>query len=195
MFTGIIKATTRVKKHERKRGSLFLTLQTPKNWKVKPGNSIATNGVCLTVKTVGRGFYTTELMDETLKKTTFGPAVPRKVNVERSLRLTDFLDGHLLQGHVDGTGKILKIEQKGSSKIYKFSFPQAFRKLLAPKGSIGVDGISLTVVDVGKGWFTVSLVDYTIKHTTLGQKKLDEWVNLEFDMIAKYLKQLVHPVK
>lgn len=192
MFSGIIKAVAQVRKAKKKNGSLFLIIEKPKGWIIKPGESIATNGVCLTVKKVNKDDYLTELMPQTLKKTSFGKQIPQKVNLEQSLRLVDKLGGHLVLGHVDAVGKMQNIIWKDTSKIYRFSFPKKFAKLIAEKGSIAVDGISLTVVDVGKDWFTVSLVDYTTRHTTLGKKKIGDLVNLEFDIIAKYLEKLIN---
>lgn len=191
MFTGIIKNITTIEHSETKNGSLFLTIQKPQDWQIHEGDSICTNGVCLTVKTIQGNTYTTELMTETLNKTTYGKEVPQKVNIEQSLRMGDTLDGHLVFGHVDSIGEILDIKPVDNSRIYKFSFPKENANLLAPKGSIAVDGISLTVVDVGEDWFTVSLVDYTINHTSLGDKKIGEKVNLEFDMLAKYVARMM----
>lgn len=187
MFTGIIKAIGRIVKTQRKAGSLFLTIQKPKGWKLKPGDSVAADGVCLTVKQVNQNNYTTELMPETLRKTYFGKTTPKELNLEQSLRLSDRLGGHLVLGHVDAVGTLEKIKNITSSKIFRISFPSKFRKLVALKGSIAVDGVSLTLIDVWKDRFTVSLVDYTLKHTTLGEKEVKDFVNLEFDIIAKYL--------
>ncbi len=192
MFTGIIKARAQVKKAENRDGSLFLTIATPKSWRIKPGDSVATDGVCLTVKKVGRGAYLTELMPETLSKTSFGERVPTKVNLEPSLKFSDLLGGHLVLGHVDAAGKIESIKVQGASKVYKVSFPKQFDKFVADKGNVAVDGVSLTIVKAKKNWFTVSLVDYTLKHTVLGIKQTGQIVNLEFDLIAKYLSRLIN---
>lgn len=187
MFTGIIRAVGQVIAAQKKSGGLFLTVAKPKDWEIRPGDSIATNGVCLTVRTVSRNSYTSELMPETLARTCFGRTIPKELNLEQSLRLSDRLGGHLVTGHIDALGQIQKILPAGLSEVYQISFPPEFAKLLAAKGSIAVDGVSLTVVQVGKNWFTVSLVDFTLKHTTLGQKKVRDFVNLEFDIIAKYI--------
>ncbi len=187
MFTGIIRAITQVKKAEKQSGSLLLTFAAPKGWKIGEGDSIATNGVCLTVKKIGSGWYQTELMPETLIKTTFGVAVPTKVNLEQSLRLGDRMDGHLVAGHVDAVGKVKEVTARGQSKVYEFQFPPEFKNLLAPKGSVTVDGVSLTVVEIRKNSFTVSLVTYTLEHTNLGGKAAGDVVNLEFDILAKYI--------
>lgn len=190
MFTGIVEAKASVRSSNKK-GSLFLTIEKPKNWKIKAGDSISMDGVCLTVKKIGSFDFTSELMPETLSKTYFGRQVPKKVNLERSLRVGSRLGGHFILGHVDTVGKIEEVKFSGLSKIDKISFPKQFAKFVAQKGSISVDGVSLTVVDVGANWFTVSLVDYTVKHTTLGEKKKGGLVNLEFDMLAKYLIRLI----
>ncbi len=190
MFTGIIRATAEVKKAEHKDGSLFLTITIPKGWRIKSGDSIAADGVCLTVKKVDKNDYITGLMPETLKRTYFGKVIPKELNLERSLRLLDRIDGHLVSGHVDAIGKIQTIKPVGHAKIYKISFPEKFGKLVTEKGSVAVDGISLTVVGASGNWFSVSLVDYTLSHTTLGRKQPGDMVNLEFDMIAKYLRTL-----
>jgi len=192
MFSGIVSAISQIKKRQTKNDCLFLTISKPKNWKIKPGDSICSDGVCLTVKTVAKTTYTTELMPETLDKTYFNNANYNHVNLERSLKLNSLLDGHLVTGHVDALGKIKKITKRGDSKIYQISYPKKFNKYVAEKASVAVDGISLTVVDVGTNWFTISLVDYTLTHTTIGQKKVGDLIHLEFDIIAKYLEKLLY---
>ncbi|MCK5356820.1 MAG: riboflavin synthase [Elusimicrobiales bacterium] len=191
MFSGIVQAISKIQKKRVKNGCLFLTIKKPKGWDIKPGNSICSDGVCLTVKKVGKTNYTTELMPETLDKTYFSKANYKNINLEPSLRLNDLLDGHLVTGHVDVIGKIIKITPRGDSKIYKIKFPKKFAKYVAEKASIAVDGISLTVVDVGNNWFTASFVDYTLSHTTIGMKKINNLVHLEFDILAKYLDKLL----
>ena len=187
MFSGIISAIAKIEKSQMKNGSLFLTIQKPRGWRVKPGDSIATDGICLTVKSIKRNTYTTELMDETLKKTIFGKKIPKTVNVEKSLGVSSLLDGHIVQGHIDTTGKIAQIKKIGKSKLITFSYPKEFSHLIAPKGSIAIDGISLTIVEAKMGACTVSFVDYTLQHTTMGKKNVNDPVNIEFDIIAKYL--------
>lgn len=190
MFSGIIHAISKIEKKELKNDSLFLTIKKPIGWKIKRGDSIATDGVCLTVKKVLKNLYVTELMPETLDKTYFLNNTYTYVNLEKSLTLKDALDGHLVTGHVDTIGTIAEIKKRGQSKIFKVYFPKKFTKYVVEKGSIAVDGISLTVVDVGINWFTVSLVEYTLEHTILGMKKVHEEVHLEFDILAKYLEKL-----
>lgn len=191
MFTGIITHTTEIISSEKKDGSLFLTFNTPKGIVLKNGDSVSTNGVCLTVSSIKGNTYTTELMEETLKKSSFGKSIPDLVNLEKPMKLNGTLDGHIVQGHVDTVGMLESVTPHERSAVLRFTFPRKYAKYVAAKGSITVDGISLTVVDVGPIWFTVSLVDYTLNHTTLGSKKPGEPVNLEFDIIAKYVERMI----
>ncbi|MCK5591989.1 MAG: riboflavin synthase, partial [Candidatus Pacebacteria bacterium] len=169
MFTGIIKKLSSVENVSSDNGSLFVTIRIPKNWKVWKGESIAINGVCSTVKSLTKKDFIVEYMPETIKKTTvenFKKGGP--VNLEKSLRMNDLLDGHLVQGHIDTTGRILEIKKVRGSKVIKIKIPVSFMKFVADKGSITVDGTSLTVVKAGKDWFTISLVSYTLENTNLG---------------------------
>lgn len=191
MFTGIITATTCVIDSKREKSSLFMTFERPEGWEIKPGDSICTNGTCLTVKDFTDTTYIVELMTETLKKTTFGETIPEMVNLEQSLAIGDRMDGHFVTGHVDAVGQITNIEQDGDSKIFTVQVPTEFMHLLASKGSVTVDGVALTVVDVGDDWFTVWLVDYTLQHTTLGSMEQGTQVNLEFDILAKYTERML----
>lgn len=192
MFTGIIEAIAPVEKKTARGGSLVLLIAAPRGWKVRAGDSIATNGVCLTVRRVARGAaWETELMPETLARTAFGKEVPKAVNLERSLTLGSALGGHLVTGHVDAVGKITKVAPRGASRMYTISFPARFARLVAEKGSIAVDGVSLTVVDAGRDCCTVGLVDYTLGATTLGSKGAGALVNIEFDILAKYVARLM----
>lgn len=188
MFTGIIKKTARVKKTSWQAGSLFVEIKIPSGWKIKEGESISINGVCSTVKKVDKSNFTIEYMPETVRKTTVsGYKNGTEVNLERSLRLGELMDGHIVQGHVDCVGKIIEVNKVKKSKVIKIKVPKAFMKFLAPKGSISVDGISLTIVDSKKDWFSVSLVSYTLENTNLGNIKVGEKVNIETDAIAKYI--------
>jgi riboflavin synthase len=192
MFTGIIKKLSTVLNVQNKKGSLFVSIQKPAGWKIGLGDSISINGVCSTVKEMDKKSFMVEYMPETLKKTTVGEFVKgTKVNLEKSLKMSDLLDGHLVQGHVDCRGKIIEIKKVKESKVMKISVPQKFMKLIAPKGSVSVDGISLTVVDTGSNWFTVSLVSYTLDNTNLGSVKEGDEVNIETDVIAKYIFNII----
>lgn len=191
MFTGIIQTVAPVIKSASKDGSLHLTVEKPKSWKFRLGDSIALDGVCLTVSALSSSRFEMVLMPETLKKTTFGHRIPKNVNLEMCLKVSDLLGGSLVLGHVDTLGKVLTITSKRGSCVYKIGFPKKFRYLAVEKGSIVVDGISLTVVDVGADWLTVALIPYTLENTTITSKKVGDKVNLEFDAIAKYISAAV----
>ena len=195
MFTGIVQAIAGVRKAAQKNNGLVLAIEKPKGWKIAKGDSIAADGVCLTVARVIKGGYLVELMPETLKKTYFAKNAPEKVNLERPLRLSDLLGGHLVSGHIDAVGVIRETKQVGASRVYKINYPKKFQLLIVKKGSISVDGISLTLTDIGPAWFKVSLVDHTLKHTTIVSKKIGDFVNLEFDIIAKYLNRFMKYAK
>ena len=188
MFTGIIKNVSQVLKAEKKNGSLFLTIKKPKGWDIKLGDSISTDGVCLTIAKINKNNYVCELMTETLNKSYFGIFIPEWVNLEQSIKLGEKLDGHFVLGHIDTRGKIKSITKSKSGVIYKISFPSKYSRLVVSKGSIAIDGISLTVASItGTNHFSVSLIDYTLSHTSLGRKKAGDPVNLEFDILGKYL--------
>lgn len=194
MFTGIIAATGKIKKSRLAAGGLVLTVEKPKGWKARLGDSITVSGVCSTVKSLNGGL-TFEYMPESLAKTNVGSLRPGDlVNLERSMRAGDRLDGHIVQGHVDTTGVVGKVTPLGNSFVYRIKLAakdKNFMKYLAPKGSVAVEGISLTVVDVGKDYFTVHIIPYTQEHTNLRQKYAGDKVNLEFDVLMKYLARLV----
>lgn len=192
MFTGIIKKLSVIEKISRQGRSLFVFIKIPKGWKVWKGESMSINGVCSTVKNFNKTGFEVEYMPETIKKTTVSNFQKGTlINLEKSLKINDLLDGHLVQGHVDFKANILSLKSKGRSKILKISVPIKFMKFIAEKGSVAVDGISLTVVDTGADWFTVSLVSYTLENTNLGKIKTGEYVNIETDIIAKYLNKLI----
>ncbi len=187
MFTGIVQSTVQIKAVRKTDGFVRLTIQTPRSWKLKAGDSVAVDGVCLTVEKKARGTWTAMLMSETLSKTSFGVRIPPRVNLERPMRLGGSLDGHLVQGHVDTVGRVLANASHQNNHLLKIAYPKKFSRLLVPKGSVAIDGVSLTVVAVTRTWFTTALVDYTLAHTTLGEKKPGDGVNLEFDILAKYI--------
>lgn len=193
MFTGIIKKVSSVENVSYKGNSLFMSIKIPQGWKVWEGESIAINGVCSTIKKLDKKTFVVEYMPETIKKTTVGSFKKGTlVNLEKSLKFNDLVDGHLVQGHVDTTGEVFKVYKVKSSKVLKISVPEKFMKFIAEKGSIAVDGISLTVVDTGKNWFTVSLVSYTLENTNLGIIKVGDEMNIETDILAKYIAKLLN---
>lgn len=186
MFTGIIRETVKVKKAQVRKSGMVLEMVCPK-FKTSAGQSLSVNGVCSTViKT--RPHLEFEYIPETLKCSNLGLLKPGDlVNLEPSLKLDDTLDGHLVLGHIDATGKIISIKTEGNSRIFKISVPSRFSKYLAPKGSVAVEGVALTVAGISRNFFTVKLIPYTLHHTNLAWKKTGQSVNLEFDILAKYL--------
>ncbi len=193
MFTGIIRGMGEVKEVKRQKGlGLSAVVSKPANWKVKAGDSISVNGVCSTVKLLDTECLNFEYMPETLAKTNLLQL--RKgdlVNLEQSLRLSDRLDGHFVLGHVDTTGEILSIKSEGNSKVFKIRISaKNFTKFLAPKGSVTVEGVAFTIVEVPKAFFTIKIIPYTLAHTNLSKKKKGDMLNIEFDILAKYLEKL-----
>jgi len=156
------------------------------------GDSIAVNGVCLTVVDFGGGEFTADVMAETLGRSSLGAlTVGSRVNLERPMALGGRLGGHLVQGHVDGTGTILQRQPSANWEVVRISLPADLSRYVVEKGSITVDGISLTVVDAGSDHFTVSLIPTTLALTTLGSKQAGDPVNLEVDVLAKYVERLL----
>ncbi|OGH92601.1 MAG: riboflavin synthase subunit alpha [Candidatus Magasanikbacteria bacterium RIFOXYD2_FULL_39_9] len=192
MFTGIIKKTSVIKDLYKKGENLFASVTKEKDWPVELGQSISINGVCSTVKSFDKTSFLVEWMPETLKKTSVNSFKKgTMVNLETSLNMSTMLDGHIVQGHVDTVGKVIEIKPKKDSRVIKIKLPAKFMKFIADKGSVAVDGISLTVVDTGRDWFTVSLVSYTISHTNFLNTKKGDLVNIETDVLAKYIHKLL----
>lgn len=159
----------------------------------KIGESIATNGVCLTVTELGEDFYKADVMVETIKSTTFKNLKRgEKLNLERALSPAKRLDGHIVQGHVDGLGEIISILNHGNEIVYRIKFDSDNFKYIAPKGSISLDGISLTVSRVGEKYFEVSIIPTTIRDTNLINKKVGDMINIETDIIGRYVYNFVN---
>ncbi|EKE19776.1 MAG: hypothetical protein ACD_8C00107G0003 [uncultured bacterium] len=192
MFTGIIKKVSTVENVSQKNESLFVEIKKPKGWKVWLGQSIAINGVCSTVKTLGKESFVVEYMPETIAKTTVeNYAKGSLVNLESSMTMSDLLDGHIVQGHVDTRGKIIEIKKVKESVVLKIKIPIRFMKFIADKGSVAIDGVSLTIASTGKDWLTVSLVSFTLENTNLGKIEKGDAVNIETDVLAKYIHKLM----
>jgi riboflavin synthase len=192
VFTGIIEELGTVQSIVKGANSAKIRLHAPFIVSdVKLGDSIAVNGICLTVVAFDSATFTAEAMAETLAKTNLGDLEPgEKVNLERALRLSDRLGGHLVSGHVDGVGTITRQSKHDIAIVTEINYPSPLGKYMVPKGSIAIDGISLTIVEVNTKAFTVSLIPHTRGITTLGFKKVGDKVNLEVDVIAKYLEKL-----
>lgn len=189
MFTGIISKTAKVSSVHKTNDGMILEVWKPKGWKIEAGNSISVNGVCSTVKGSDSNLIF-EYMPETLVKSDLGSLrIGKIVNLEQSLRLSDTLDGHIVTGHVDCVGTIKSIIPEGNSLIFTINIPET--KLLAKKGSVCVDGISLTIVNVETNCFTVKIIPYTMEHTNFQDKKKGDTVNVEFDILAKYVERIL----
>ncbi len=195
MFTGIVEELGAVVALTDLGDSVRLTVRGPVvEADARHGDSIAVNGVCLTVVTAGGDGFTADVMRETLDRSCLGAlAVGDPVNLERPVRLDGRLGGHLVQGHVDGTGRILTRERSEHWEVVRVSLPGDLARYVVLKGSITVDGVSLTVASVVDGSFTVSLIPTTLALTTLGRKQVGEPVNLEVDVVAKYVERLLPP--
>lgn len=183
--------------HSLKRGSRSaqLTINAEVVLKgVQLGDSIAVNGVCLTVTEFSATTFVVDIMAETLRKTNLEQLVPgTRVNLERALRLSDRLGGHIVSGHIDGVGRLLREERQDIATVLEIGAPAAVLKYILEKGSVAIDGISLTVVEVKEESFTISLIPHTRGLTTLGFKKVGDTVNLEADIIGKYVERLLRP--
>ena len=194
MFTGIILHHGIVDSFERLPSGARLRLRTTDPEPFERGESLAVNGVCLTMLPDSAGLLVADLSDETLSLTTLGSLqTGARVNVERALALGDRLGGHLVQGHVDTVGTLVSHDDQGEFAIYRWSFPPEFAPLVVSKGSIAVDGISLTIVDPDDSSFAAALIPETLRRTSLGDAKTGDAVNLEFDMVAKHIQKLVAP--
>jgi riboflavin synthase len=193
MFTGIISAVGRVVSVEKKAGGMTITLARPRGWKTYRGESIAISGVCSTVVS-GTSRLVFDYMPESLTRSTIGHVKAGDlVNLEQSLRLGDRLSGHMVQGHADTAGKIVSIGSEGSSKVFTIALPKASQaRFVAEKGSVALDGISLTITKVSGKTFQVKVLPFTLENTTWGRKKAGDAVTVEFDMLAKYIAQLLH---
>jgi len=187
MFTGIIEEIGKVNSVSSKRLVIAASrvLQG-----MEPGGSISVNGACLTVTDFGSGFFSVDIMLETLRRTNLGLLhAGDKVNLERPLTLDKPIGGHLVQGHIDDTGRIASVIREDETTIIKIETSPELMHYIVEKGFITVDGISLTVVTRDTGSFKVSIVDYTLKNTNLGSRQVGDLVNLEVDIIAKYVEQ------
>ncbi len=197
MFTGIVEELGETVAVDDLGDAARLTVRGPQvTQDVANGDSIAVNGVCLTVASTSGDTFTADVMRETLNRSSLGALAPgTPVNLERSVRLADRLGGHLVQGHVDGTGTIISRTPAEHWDVVRIGLPPGppdLARYVVEKGSVAVDGISLTIVSVSATWFEVSLIPETLKRTTLGAKQPGETVNLEVDVIAKYVEKLLN---
>lgn len=192
MFTGIIEEVGTLQEFSLGNGFGVMEIKCSSVLEdTKIGDSIATNGVCLTVKEMSAGSFKAEVMGETLAKSNLGTLkVGDKLNLERALRLSDRLGGHIVSGHIDGVGKIVSIKEENNGTWFSISAPKEVLKYVIYKGSIGIDGISLTVAYVDDEIFKVSVIPHTLDNTILPIKKVNSVVNLECDLVGKYIEKL-----
>lgn len=188
MFTGIIEALGTVARIDDQAGARRITYATPLSSELEVDDSVAINGVCQTVVACDASSFTTVVIEESLRKTNFGVLrVGEGVNLERSLRMGDRLDGHLVQGHTDCTGRIESVTQEDTNWLIEVSFPDEWAPYIVGRGSIALEGISLTVARLERTRFTVAIIPYTWEHTNLHARRAGDAVNLEFDILGKYI--------
>ena len=192
MFTGIVEAMGSLVRKEAKGTNVEFWFTSTFTQELKVDQSLAHNGVCLTVVEIDGDQYRVTAIDETLQKTNMGDvAIGQKVNLERCMAANARFDGHIVQGHVDLTGVCTEIKDQQGSWEYRFSYPASSGHVTVEKGSICVNGTSLTVVDSQDDSFTVCIIPYTYEHTVFHQLRLGDRVNLEFDILGKYIKKLM----
>ena len=193
MFTGIIQEKAKVKNIKKSSGKTVFEIESKKAIEnLEIGSSIACNGVCLTVVNLNNNIFEVEAIPETLKLTNLGDLkIGGFLNLEPSLRLQDELSGHIVLGHVDGMGKVSSIQLEGDSILMTIEHPNDLGKYIAHKGSITIDGISLTIAKVTDKDFSVALIPHTLEVTTLSDRKIGDMVNLEIDVVARYLERLI----
>tara|TARA_R110002072_G_scaffold95197_18_gene209873 strand:+ start:5637 stop:6227 length:591 start_codon:yes stop_codon:yes gene_type:complete len=191
MFTGIIETLGIVKKIEKEQENVHFTIQTDITNELKVDQSVAHNGVCLTVVDIFENNYKVTAIKETLDKTNLGfLEIDTEVNIERAMKLGDRLDGHIVQGHVDQTGVCTEIKDAEGSTYFTFSYDPIFSNITIEKGSVTINGVSLTVVNSTKNTFSVAIIPYTLSNTIFKNLKKGDTVNLEFDVIGKYVARL-----
>tara|TARA_Y100000588_G_scaffold331858_1_gene369735 strand:- start:190 stop:795 length:606 start_codon:yes stop_codon:yes gene_type:complete len=195
MFSGIIEKTGKISRIERNSDGARLVVSVDSFMDgVKLGDSIALNGTCITVVSFDSSSFESDLSNETLKKTTLANLeVGDDCNLEKAMLLNERIGGHLVSGHIDGLGKVESIKKDGESFWFKIKADKQIMKYVVYKGSIAVDGISLTVAECDNSSFSVAIIPHTLECTTLNNKKVDSKVNLEVDMIGKYVEKLVSP--
>ena len=197
MFTGIVTELGKVTKIFKDGKNTAFTIRAPKSCRnLKKGDSISINGACHTVVKKSGSTFVVESMPETLRRTNLGDfEMGTKVNLERPVGVSGSFDGHFVSGHIDGVAQITKIEKDKNSKIFTLTIPKGLDKLVVEKGSISLDGISLTVISIRNGRLTVGIIPHTLKVTNFGIRKVGERMNVEADLLAKHVAKLIGGVK
>lgn len=193
MFTGIIEELGKIRAMDRRTDSIVLTIEAHTVLEgTRIGDSIAVNGVCLTVTSLNDTSFTADVMHETMRRTSFCELrTGSSVNLERAMQVGGRLGGHIVSGHIDGTGHVSRVENDGIARVITISIPRDMAPFIVEKGSIAIDGISLTVVSAGSSQFSVSIIPHTMSHTTLLDKHPGAIVNLETDIVVKYIHRFM----
>jgi riboflavin synthase len=192
VFTGLVQDLGRVTVVDATDDGVTLGVRTRLAGELAEGDSVAVDGVCLTATAIADGEFRAEVMHETLRRSSLGEAAAGSdVNLELPLRASDRLGGHIVQGHVDGLGSVRAVRDDGFARLVEIAAPAELLRYVVEKGSIAVNGVSLTVVEAGPDWFSVSLIPETLERTTLGNADPGTPVNLEVDVVAKYVEKLV----
>jgi riboflavin synthase len=191
MFTGIIETLGTIQEIRKEKDNIHITVNSSITDELKIDQSVAHNGICMTVVAIQESNYTVTAIGETIKKTTISHwQTNENVNLERAMKLGDRLDGHIVQGHVDQIGTCIVAKETNGSWFYTFEYDESLGNLTIEKGSVTVNGVSLTVVDSGKNKFSVAIIPYTYEHTNFKNIEIETKVNLEFDVIGKYVSKL-----
>ncbi|MGX7667675.1 riboflavin synthase [Flavobacterium pedocola] len=191
MFTGIIETLGTIREIRKEDENLHVTLTSSITQELKIDQSVSHNGVCLTVVAINNDLYTVTAIKETIEKTNLGNwKTGDVINLERAMKLGDRLDGHIVQGHVDQTGICKKIEDAGGSTYFTFGYDKSQHNITIEKGSITINGVSLTVVNSKENEFSVAIIPYTLEHTNFKNFEIGTVINLEFDVIGKYVARL-----
>ena len=191
MFTGIIETLGVIQEIKNDKDNVHITIASSITEELQIDQSVAHNGICMTVVAINKNFYTVTAIGETIKKTNISYwQIGDSINLERAMKLGDRLDGHIVQGHVDQVGNCIVVKETNGSWYYTFEYDESLGNITIEKGSITVNGVSLTVVDSRKNEFSVAIIPYTFEHTNFKNFKVGVKVNLEFDMIGKYVSRL-----
>lgn len=194
MFTGLIQSVGRIHSIERDTDGARLYVETPLRDEMAPGDSVAVNGVCLTVNGRVPGGFEAEAMNQTLAVTSLGSLeVGDRVNLELAMKASDRLGGHIVQGHVDGVGEVISVERDGFARRLRVELAPELLRYVIAKGSITLNGVSLTIADLGDPWAEVSLIPETLERTTFGKVAAGDRINVECDVVAKYVERLMTP--
>jgi riboflavin synthase len=194
MFTGLVQDIGVISGMGLVAGGNFMSVTSPLASKIEPGDSVAINGVCLTATRVVGNSFDVELMNPTLLGTNLGGlSTFKRLNLELAMQPDDRLGGHIVQGHVDGVGEIVSVKEDGFARRLRVELPSHLMRYVIDKGSIALDGVSLTIAALGEAWIEVSLIPETLERTNLGELEVGDGINVECDLIAKYVERLVEP--